>query len=167
MHARLDPELGLLRWRLLRRPGADNDTYELLNLQPPLRDHTVKDIQANGKTRQNAFAAVTQSLKDYIPELAAVRPYAPDALGWMDDFSHSGIYDALGGASRAAPYVNLFAPVNGVLKPLLEPAAQSQAFKDATSLDQRWRCPGSIERGATFKPSADFPCDASEGPLGP
>jgi hypothetical protein len=24
-----------------------------------------------------------------------------------------------------------------------------------------------VERGATWKPSPDFPCDASEGPLGP
>jgi hypothetical protein len=63
--------------------------------------------------------------------------------------------------------VNLFAPVNGVLKPLLDPVAQSDAFKNATSLDQRWRCPGSVERGAAWKPSADFPCDASEEPLGP
>ena len=97
------------------------------------------------------------------PELATARPYAPDLTGWFDDFSHSGLYDALGGASRAAPYVNLFAPVNGVLKPLLDPLAQSDAFKNATSLNQRWRCPGSVERGATWKPSADFPCDASEG----
>ena len=37
---------------------------------------------------------------------ATARPYAPDLTGWFDDFSHSGVYDALGGASRAAPYVN-------------------------------------------------------------
>ena len=54
-----------------------------------------------------------------------------------------------------------------MLKPLLEPAEQSAALKNATSLDQRWRCPGSVERGAAYKPSDDFPCDASEGPLGP
>jgi phospholipid/cholesterol/gamma-HCH transport system substrate-binding protein len=153
--------------RLVRAPGASNDLIELTKSSVPLRDAAVGPIKRNGKEREGAFPASTRALKDAAPELATARPYAPDLTGWFDDFSHSGLYDALGGASRAAPYVNLFAPVNGVLKPLLEPAAQSQAFKDATSLDQRWRCPGSIERGATYKPSADFPCDASEEPLGP
>jgi phospholipid/cholesterol/gamma-HCH transport system substrate-binding protein len=121
----------------------------------------------NGKQRDGAFPGSTKALAAAIPELATARPYAPDLTGWFDDFGHSGLYDALGGASRAGPYVNLFAPVNGALKPLLDPLTQSDAFKNATSLDQRWRCPGSVERGATWKPSSDFPCDASEGPLGP
>ena len=129
----------------------------------PLRNAAVGPTKRNGKQRDGAFPASTKALEEAAPELATARPYAPDLTGWFDDFSHSGLYDALGGASRAAPYVNLFAPVNGVLKPLLDPLAQSDAFKNATSLDQRWRCPGSIERGATWKPTADFPCDASEG----
>jgi phospholipid/cholesterol/gamma-HCH transport system substrate-binding protein len=152
---------------LVRSPGASNDLIELTKSSVPLRDAAVGPTRRNGKERDGAFPGSTKALKQATPELATARPYAPDLTGWFDDFSHSGLYDALGGASRAAPYVNLFAPVNGVLKPLLEPATQSEAFKNATSLDQRWRCPGSIERGATYKPSDDFPCDASEGPLGP
>jgi hypothetical protein len=62
--------------------------------------------------------------------------------------------------------VNLFANVNGVLAPLLDPLAQQEAFKQTMSLNQRDRCPGSIERGALWKPAADFPCDSSQGPLG-
>ena len=153
--------------RLLRSPGDGNDLIELTKSSVPLRAAAVGPTKRNGKERDGAFPGSTRALKDAAPELATARPYAPDLTGWFDDFSHSGLYDALGGASRAGLYVNLFAPVNGVLKPLLEPATQSQAFKDATSLDQRWRCPGAIERGATFKPTGDFPCDASEGPLGP
>jgi phospholipid/cholesterol/gamma-HCH transport system substrate-binding protein len=152
---------------LVRSPGASNDLIELTKSSVPLRTAAVGPTKRNGKERDGAFPGSAKALKQAIPELATARPYAPDLTGWFDDFSHSGLYDALGGASRAAPYVNLFAPVNGVLKPLLEPALQSEAFKDATSLDQRWRCPGSVERGAAWKPSADFPCDASEEPLGP
>jgi phospholipid/cholesterol/gamma-HCH transport system substrate-binding protein len=152
---------------LVRSPGAADDLIELTKSSVPVRDAAVGPIKRDGKERQGAFPGSTQALRVATPELATARPYAPDLTGWFDDFSHSGLYDALGGASRAAPYVNLFAPVNGVLKPLLEPAAQNQAFKEATSLDQRWRCPGSVERGGTYKPTDDFPCDASEEPLGP
>jgi len=152
---------------LVRSPGASNDLIELTKSAVPLRGTAVGPIKREGKERDGAFPATTSALKQATPELATATPYAPDLTGWFDDFSHSGLYDALGGASRAAPYVNLLAPVNGVLKPLLDPVAQSDAFKNATSLDQRWRCPGAAERGAIFKPTPDFPCDASQGPLGP
>jgi phospholipid/cholesterol/gamma-HCH transport system substrate-binding protein len=153
--------------KLVRSAGPSNDLIELTKSAVPLRNAAVGPITRDGKKRDGAFPASISALKTATPELATAIPYAPDLTGWFDDFSHSGLYDALGGASRAAPYVNLFSPVNGVLKPLLDPVAQSDAFKNATSLDQRWRCPGAAERGAIFKPTSDFPCDASEGPLGP
>ena len=152
---------------LVRSRGPANDLIELTNSAVPLRNAAVGPITRNGKQRDGAFPATTTALKQATPELATARPYAPDLTGWFDDFSHSGVYDALGGASRAGIYVNLFAPADGVLKPLLDPVAQSDWFKTATSLDQRWRCPGAAERNAIYKPSPDFPCDASEGPLGP
>jgi phospholipid/cholesterol/gamma-HCH transport system substrate-binding protein len=152
---------------LVRSPGASNDLIELTKSSVPVRNAAVGPTSRNGKQRDGAFPGSTKALKAATPELATARPYAPDLTGWFDDFGHSGLYDALGGASRAGVYVNLFAPVNGALKPLLDPLTQSDALKNATSLDQRWRCPGSVERGATWKPSSDFPCDASEGPLGP
>jgi phospholipid/cholesterol/gamma-HCH transport system substrate-binding protein len=129
---------------ILRRPGADNDALELTNLQVPLRDATVRDVQANGAKRQNAFAAVTQSLKDEVPELAAIRPYAPDAVGWFDDFSHSGIYDALGAASRVGIHASAFALANAQLSPI-PPQLRSQAFETGAALNQRNRCPGAAE----------------------
>jgi phospholipid/cholesterol/gamma-HCH transport system substrate-binding protein len=153
--------------KLVRSPGASNDLIELTKSAVPLRGAAVGPIMREGKERDGALPASTSALKEATPELATAIPYTPDLTGWFDDFSHSGLYDALGGASRAAIYVNLFAPVNGVLKPLVNPLEQSDALKKATSLDQRWRCPGAAERNAIFKPSPDFPCDASEGPLGP
>jgi phospholipid/cholesterol/gamma-HCH transport system substrate-binding protein len=129
---------------ILRRPGADNDAYELLELQPPLRDATVKDVNANGKKRQNTFAAVTRSLKDYVPEIAALRPYTPDAVGWFDDFSHSGIYDALGAASRVGIHGSAFTLANGQLSPI-PPELRGAAFGSGAALNQRDRCPGAAE----------------------
>lgn len=149
----------------LRRPGADNDLLELTNLQVPLRDATVRDVQANGAKRQNAFAAITQSLKDYTPELAALRPYAPDALGWMDDFSHSGIYDALGAASRVGIHASAFTEANGQLSPV-PPELRGKAFESGAALNQRDRCPGAAEHsnpdGSNPWKPAGLNCDPSE-----
>ena len=167
-----------VRWRATRGPrcatcrgrsgrrGADNDLIELTQAAEPLRDIAVSPAPRDGRVRDGALPATTKALSVATPELATARPYAPDLAGWFDDFSHSGLYDALGGASRAGLYVNLFANVNGVLKPLLDQTTASKALEQGLSSGQRWRCPGAAERGAIYKPSPDFPCDASEGPLG-
>jgi phospholipid/cholesterol/gamma-HCH transport system substrate-binding protein len=150
---------------ILRRPGADNDALELTKLQVPLRDATVKDVDANGKNRQNAFAAITDSLKAYIPEIATVRPYAPDAVGWFDDFSHSGIYDALGAASRVGIHASAFTLSNGQLSPV-PPELRSAALQSAAAFNQRNRCPGAAEHASPdgsnpWKP-AGLDCDPSQ-----
>jgi phospholipid/cholesterol/gamma-HCH transport system substrate-binding protein len=150
----------------IESPGPDNDLIELTRAAAPLRDIAVASGTRNGRTREGAFPATTKALASATPELATARPYAPDLTGWFDDFSHSGLYDALGGASRAGLYVNLFANVNGVLKPLLDATTASKALDLGLSAGQRWRCPGAAERGAIYKPAPDFPCDASQGPLG-
>jgi phospholipid/cholesterol/gamma-HCH transport system substrate-binding protein len=152
--------------RTIKAPGADNDLIELTRAAEPLRDIAVGSAIRDGKTREGAFPATTKALSGATPELATARPYAPYLTGWFDDFSHSGMYDALGGASRAGVYVNLFANVNGVLKPLLDRTTQAKALEQGLSSDQRWRCPGAAERGAVYKPTADFPCDAAQEPLG-
>jgi phospholipid/cholesterol/gamma-HCH transport system substrate-binding protein len=150
----------------IQAPGADDDLIELTLAAEPLRDIAVSSANRDGAVREGAFPATTKALAGATPELATARPYAPDLTGWFDDFSHSGLYDALGGASRAAPYVNLFANIDGTLKPLLDKVTQVKALEQGISTGQRWRCPGAAERGAIWKPTADFPCDASEGPLG-
>ena len=92
-------------------------------------------------------------------------PYAVDLTGWFDDFSHSGIYDALGGESRAAPHVNAFAVVNGVLQPI-PPDLRDQVFRGSRRSNQRNRCPGANERGSAYKPTPDYNCDLSQVPPG-
>jgi phospholipid/cholesterol/gamma-HCH transport system substrate-binding protein len=150
----------------LRRPGAANDMYELQKLQPPLRDATVRDVHENGKTREGAFPASVKALHDYIPELAFVRPYTPDVLGWFDDFSHSGIYDALGAASRVGVHASAFAFLNGQLSPV-PPELRGESFNAGASVNQRNRCPGSAEHPAAdgsnpWKPTPDYNCDPNQ-----
>ena len=152
---------------LIRRNGASNDLVELTNATTKLGSVAVGPLDRNGATRAGALPASTKALKEGTPELGYARPYAPDLVGWFDDFSHSGAYDALGGASRAAPhvslptYINQFIP-NGSLKDAIVPMLNGQAI----SLNQRNRCPGAIERGSVWKPTPDYPCDESQVPLG-
>jgi len=81
----------------------------------PVRDIAVGPVQRNGAQREGALPATTKALQGSVPELAYGRPYAVDLTGWFDDFSNSGIYDAVGGESRAGTHVNAFASVNGSL----------------------------------------------------
>ena len=76
-----------------------------------------------------------------------MRPYAPDAVGWFDDFSHSGIYDALGAASRVGIHASAFALANGQLSPV-PPELRDEAFTAGAALNQRNRCPGASEHAA-------------------
>ena len=150
---------------ILRRPGADNDAVELANLQVPLRDATVRDVEENGAKREGAFPASAKALREYVPIIASVRPYAPDALGWFDDFSHSGIYDALGAASRVGVHANAFLLANGQLSPV-PPQLRDEAFGHGGAMNQRNRCPGAAEHPAQdgsnpWKP-AGVDCDPSQ-----
>jgi phospholipid/cholesterol/gamma-HCH transport system substrate-binding protein len=150
---------------IIRKPGASNDLVELTRSTVPLKDIAVGPVNRNGKQREGALPASARALGQAVPEISYARPYAVDLTGWFDDFSHSGVYDALGGASRAAPHVSAFATVNGVLTPI-PPQLREPIFEQLASLGQRDRCPGAIERGAVWKPSPDFPCDASQVPEG-
>jgi phospholipid/cholesterol/gamma-HCH transport system substrate-binding protein len=151
---------------ILRKPGADNDLVELQNLQPPLRDATVRDVNANGKTRQGSFPASARALRDFAPVIGFMRPYTPDVMGWFDDFSHSGIYDALGAASRVGIHASAFALANGQLSPV-PPQLRDEAFSAGATINQRNRCPGAGDQEADdgsnpYKPTPDFNCDPSQ-----
>jgi len=151
---------------IVRRDGKDNDLVELTRSSIPLRNIAVGPVTRNGKEREGALPASVKALAESIPEIAFARPYAVDITGWFDDFSHSGIYDANGGASRPALYVNGFTNVNGVLK-YLSPELADAALRDSAYLNQRNRCPGSMERGGAWKPTPDYNCDLTQVPTGP
>ena len=155
---------------LVRSKGKHNDLIDLANSIFPFRDVTVRPGLYNGKQREGSFAAGTRSLRAQTPQFAFQRPYAVDLTGWFDDFSHSGIYDALGSASRVSTNVSAFAFLNGALVAVPEDM-RAQVINEVATLGQRNRCPGSTERPADdksnpFRPSEDYNCDPTQIPPG-
>jgi phospholipid/cholesterol/gamma-HCH transport system substrate-binding protein len=151
---------------LLRQPGRGNDLIDLTNQQVPLRDIAVSDVNENGKERPGAFPASTEALKNATPQVEYIRPYTVDLMGWFDDFSHSGTYDALGAASRVGIHASAFTLLDGQLTPV-PPALRDQVFQAVAATDQRNRCPGggdhkSEDGSRPWKPTPDFNCDPSQ-----
>lgn len=151
---------------LVGRPGAENDLLELARAVPALRDVSVKTATRNGKARPGSLVVGTESLRRQTPEFAFFRPYAVDFTGWLDDFSHTGAYDANGSFNRSAIAVNAFSSVNGLLTPI-PPQLREAALGATLTSGQNNRCPGAIERGALLKPTPDFNCDETQRPVGP
>jgi phospholipid/cholesterol/gamma-HCH transport system substrate-binding protein len=151
---------------LLRKDGEANDAVELTQLQPDVRNVAVRDFRDNGATREGAFPASTKALDTAAPELAFLRPYTQDLIGWFDDFSHTGIYDALGGTSRVGIHANPFIFADGQLRTVpLE--LRDEAFQAVAATDQRNRCPGSAEHDSKdgtnpYKPYPSFNCDETQ-----
>jgi phospholipid/cholesterol/gamma-HCH transport system substrate-binding protein len=155
---------------IVARRGRDNDLVELNRAIPPLRDIAVGPVRRNGKKREGALPESAEALAHATPRVAFARPYSVDFTGWLDDFSHTGVFDALGGFSRVGQHVNAFTFKNGVLEPLA-PSLRGQQLKDQLKTGQTDRCPGAIERdpgdGSTpWKPYPDFPCDPRQIPVG-
>jgi phospholipid/cholesterol/gamma-HCH transport system substrate-binding protein len=156
--------------RLVKSPAAGDDLIDLAKTIPPLRDVTVRPVFRNGKERPGGFETSIESLKGQAPHLAYFRPYAVDFTGWIDDFSHSGIYDANGSASRVATSVNAFASVGAQLK-LVPEELRDEVFNAITASGQNNRCPGGSERpwsdgSNPWKPTQDFNCDPEQIPPG-
>ena len=156
---------------LSKSPGKEDDLIDLAKSVPPFRDIAIGPVRRNGKERPGSFATSTESLRRQRTPLAFFRPYLVDFTGWLDDFSHSGIYDAYGSASRVATSVNAFASVGGNLK-LVPQELRDELSNAVTRSGQTNRCPGSVERPAAdgsnpWKPSEDFNCDPSQLPPGP
>ncbi len=144
--------------RTVRRAGPANDLRELQQTYPALEEIALTKKQRSidfgtgardvGVTR-GAFPELSEALRSSIEILAHGRPYTPDFVGWMDDFSHTGNYDALGSFSRAQIYFNAFALQDGVpLGDILDPVLQGEAFKKVARLRQVKRCPGAAEEAA-------------------
>jgi phospholipid/cholesterol/gamma-HCH transport system substrate-binding protein len=135
--------------RTIRRPGSSNDLIELIDSFPPLSRVALD-------SRGGAFPTTTEALDDATPTIAFARPYTPEFVGWMDDFSTTGGYDALGGYSRA--WINLSELLYG-------PGPKTGQFR---------RCPGANEMPAadgsnvlTADEAAALDCDPSQRSVGP
>jgi phospholipid/cholesterol/gamma-HCH transport system substrate-binding protein len=176
---------------LISRPGANNDLIELNNLAPPLAQATVggefgvPKVRADGAPRLGAFVVSKKAFQGTngqpgaTQELAIARPYAVDLTGWFEGYSHPGVLDANGGASRVGLIVGLGSTSNGLLnlspQLLANPGLRQTFAKTALTTGQGDRCPGSMERGpnpgtpagAGWFPETGYPCDPSQVPTGP
>lgn len=167
-------------------PNGCNDLIELNQLAVPLARATVggtlgePPVYADGAYRQGAFPVSSQAFKQSVPELAVARPYAPDLTGWFEGYSHPGVYDANGAASRIALVVGVESAASGALNLapgsfsnlLGDPSQRLPFTKSLITVGQGDRCPGSMERGPTDPGSSatdvesGFPCTLSQVPTG-
>lgn len=142
--------------RTIGQPGARNDLIELIKSFPPLARAAMDERRVNGADRRGAFPETTDALKAATPTIALARPYTPDFVGWMDDFSTTGAYDAIGGFSRA--WINLSEILYG-------PGPKLRQFR---------RCPGANELPAadgsnvfSAEQAAALDCDPTQRSVGP
>src|SRR5215213_705938 len=142
--------------RTIATRGKNNDLIELIKSFPPLARTALDTRSINGADRRGAFPETTDALKAAAPTIAFGRPYTPDFVGWMDDFSTTGGYDALGGFSRA--WINLSEILYG-------PGPKLRQFR---------RCPGANEEPAadgsnvfTGDQAAALDCDPNQRSVGP
>jgi phospholipid/cholesterol/gamma-HCH transport system substrate-binding protein len=142
--------------RTIRSPGANNDLIDWINSFPPLARVALDTRRINGADRRGAFPETSAALRASIPTLALARPYTPDFVGWLDDFSTTGAYDAFGNFSRA--WLNLSELLYG-------PGPKTGQFR---------RCPGANEMPAadgsnvfSASEAASLDCDPSQRSVGP
>lgn len=142
--------------RTIRAPGPRNDLIDLLHTFPPLARTALDPRRVNGARRRGAFPETEDALRRLAPTIAFSRPYTPDFVGWLDDFSTTGVYDALGGFSRAQLNFSEF------------------LYGPGPKLGQFRRCPGANEMPARDRSNvlsaseqADLNCDGSQRSVGP
>ncbi len=142
--------------RTIRRRGRSNDLIDLMGSFPPLARTALDPRRVNGEERRGAFPESAEALRRAAPTISIGRPYTPDFVGWMDDFSTTGAYDALGGFSRA--FVN-FAEI---------------LYGPGPKVGQYRRCPGASEEPASDgtnvfsqEEQERLGCDGSQRAVGP
>jgi phospholipid/cholesterol/gamma-HCH transport system substrate-binding protein len=142
--------------RTITRKGKNNDLIELIKSFPPLARVAMDEQRVNGADRRGAFPETTDALNAAAPTIAFGRPYTPDFVGWMDDFSTTGGYDANGGFSRA--WINFSEILYGA----------------GPKLKQFRRCPGANEQPAadgsnvfSAEDAQALDCDPNQRSVGP
>lgn len=177
--------------QIVRRPGKANDLIELTRLQVPLANVAVgsgaadcgsnpmKDFQeaADEKFSQGALGETVCALRNSNPQIANLRAYIPELVGWFDGFSTSGLLDASGPLGRIQSTFNTFSVSTStntgqVLPDLLDPIDLSDFEAEGFDADNDARCPGALERnpgdGSTpFTDGGSIDCDPEQVPTGP
>ena len=140
----------------LGRRGADNDLLDLQNTFPALasaaldtkvrRPNFGAGPESVGEV-PGAFPQTVDALDEAGPIIAHGRPYTPELIGWFDDFSTSGPYDAQGGFSRAQIVFNVQNLTQSVPE-LIPLENRDQLFGQFAKIGQFRRCPGGGEEPA-------------------
>jgi phospholipid/cholesterol/gamma-HCH transport system substrate-binding protein len=177
---------------IVRRGGRANDLVELTRAQVPLARAGVGsgapdcgadpasdyESAADDDRSQGSLGEAACALSNSLPQIAALRAYTPELVGWFDGFSTSGSLDASGGLGRIAATFNAFTPSTSGLVDVLDPLDTSVgdllkgADLDFLDVGNLARCPGSLERdpgdGSTpFTDGGSLRCDPSLVPTGP
>jgi phospholipid/cholesterol/gamma-HCH transport system substrate-binding protein len=172
---------------IVRRPGASNDLVELTRLQVPLAEIAVGSgapecgpdpmtdfgEAADDNFEQGALGETACSLRNSNPQLANLRAYTPELVGWFDDFSTSGSVDASGPLGRINSTFNAFSLSSNGLPNLLSPIDPAEVLSGtgAVDVDNNQRCPASLERdpgdGSTQFEPPEVDCDETQVPTGP
>jgi phospholipid/cholesterol/gamma-HCH transport system substrate-binding protein len=158
--------------QIVERPGNANDLVDLTRLQVPLGQAAVGPVQRNGATRDGALPEGTRALTDSLPILSFFRGYTPELIGWMDDFGHSGIYDANGAIGRIHGVANTFSLSAAGLPLITGPLQSASQQNSLLDLFNDARCPGALERdpgdGSTpFTDNGRIDCNPAQVPTGP
>ena len=133
--------------QILRRRGENNDLTELNRTYPGLAEIATETRERNGAQRPGAFPVLSEALTKSAPIVAHGRPYTVDLVGWFDDFSTTGAYDALGSFSRVQTFVNaLSAQLYGGVIPREQ---RGEALKRLLQIQEFKRCPGASEGPAS------------------
>ncbi|HWH45560.1 MAG TPA: MlaD family protein [Thermoleophilaceae bacterium] len=138
---------------IVRRGGSANDLIDLTRTFTPLADIAVDSASRSidfgtgdkgvGETA-GAFPVTVDALRKSTPIIAGGRPYIPELFGWFDDFSNTGVYDAIGGTSRANIVLN-----PSTVQPPGTPLAQLETlYRSSFRTQQYKRCPGAAEAPA-------------------
>jgi phospholipid/cholesterol/gamma-HCH transport system substrate-binding protein len=118
--------------RTIRLTGDANDLVELMRSFPPVARAALDPRRVNGAVRRGAFPESEEALVESADTFALLRPYTPDLVGWFEDFSGTGAYDAAGGFSRSQ--LNLTEIIYGP-EPLMRQFRRCPGGADAPASD--------------------------------
>jgi phospholipid/cholesterol/gamma-HCH transport system substrate-binding protein len=126
---------------MFKQPGAGNDLYDTMRDLPPL-----------AKLANASFPRARDSLRKSTPIFSFIRPYVPDAVGWLRSFGSAfAPYDANGHYARSMPVFDAYNFVEDDQGGHLEPKALAERGSSPNlKTGQLRRCPG-----AASPPAAD------------
>ena len=176
---------------IVRRRGRSNDLVELTRAQVPLAkagvgsgmpdcgsDPTEFEAAQDDDFSHGALGESACALQNQLPQIANLRAYTPELVGWFDGFSTSGSLDASGGLGRIAASFNPFTVSDSGLVDLLAPLEPDigellqGANLEMLDVGNHARCPAALERdpgdgSVPFDDGGTIRCDETALPTGP